>query len=99
MDPLEQTIFEIGLIASAFTLSFLSFRLRKKFPKGSLFKSPFTVFGIAGLLLGLTYSVDITLDTLQLQAGTLPFLLNFVFIVTLTFGVFRLYSRARVGEL
>ena len=98
MDPLEQTIFEIGLIASAFILSFLSFRLRNKFPKGSLFTSPFAVFGIAGLLLGLTYSVDMSLDMFQLQVGALPFFLNFVFIVTLTFGVFRLYSRARVGD-
>jgi signal transduction histidine kinase len=98
MDSLEQTIFEIGLIASAFILSFLSFRLRNKFSKGSLFTSPFAVFGIAGLLLGLTYSVDMSLDTFQLQVGALPFFLNFVFVVTLTFGVFRLYSRARVGD-
>ena len=99
MDWLEQTIFEIGLIASAFILSFLSFRLRNKFPKGSLFTSPFAVLELLVYLLGLTYSVDMSLDTFQLQVGALPFFLNFVFIVTLTFGLLRLYSRARVESM
>lgn len=99
MDAIEQTLFEVGLVVSAFALSFLCIRLRSKFSKGSLFASPLTVFGAAGLVLGLTYSVDMTLDIFEMQVDSLPFLLNFVFIVTLTYGVYRLYSRARTGTI
>lgn len=97
MDAIEQTIFEVGLIVSAFALFFLCTRLRIKFSKGSLFASPLRIFGVAGLVLGITYLVDMTLDTLEMNFDTLPFLLNFIFIVTLTFGVYQLYSRARAG--
>jgi len=99
MDAVEQTIFEVGLIVSAFALFFLCTRLRSKFSKGSLFASPLRVFGVAGLVLGITYSVDMTLDTLEMNIVALPFLLNFIFIVILTFGVYQLYSRARTGTI
>lgn len=99
MDTIVQTLFEVGLIVSAFALSFLCIRIRSKFSKGSLFASPLTVFGVAGLVLGLAYSFDMALDVFAVPVGSLPFLLNFVFIVILTYGVFRLYSRARTGTI
>ena len=67
MDPIVQTLLEVGLIVSAFALSFFCIRLRSKFSKGSLFASPLTVFGVAGLVLGLAYSFDMALDVFAVQ--------------------------------
>jgi signal transduction histidine kinase len=99
MDSVEQTVFEIGLIVSAFALSFLCVNLKRKFSKDSLFSSPLKIFGVAGLVLGATYSADMTLDFFELNIDSLPFFLNFLFIVTLTYGVYSLYSRARIGTI
>jgi len=99
MESLDHFILEVGLVALALALGFLSLRLRNKFSKGSLFASPLSIFALAGFLLGITYSVDMALDYAEVDVYSLPFFLNFLFILTLTYGVYRLYSRARKGNI